>query len=378
MRSTHDVADQLHHQAQLPVLEALHRRTPNLKVCVSVEMEPQRDYRAEFGSLSVSVQKNFTIKRRWLHRSGFADQLNIHLPYDTLFRLCKTQPTCVVSYELGPRSLLSAIYRMVFRKSRLVLCVNVSEHTETSWGLGRRWIRPWLLRMADAVTYNGPSCKRYLESIGVPSSSLFHFPYAAHPATIYKGPVHRSDADRFRLLYVGQMTERKNPLEMFDVLSQWAMAHPDRTLDLTMIGRGNLRETLEKKDRPANFRVDFRGSVDPLEMPEVWKSHGIMIFPTLADEWGLVTNEAMHSGLPVIGSEYAQSSLTLIENGCNGYRFVPSDTESFSRAVDFMLSRSAVELEEMGRNARERVTPITPEYSANCLANAIHSVLSNK
>lgn len=362
---------------QLPVFEELRRRVPNLKVLISVEMEPQRDYKAEFGSLSVEVQRNITLKKKWNHESGFEDQLNVQVPYDTLWRLLWDRPKIVVSYELGVRSLFSAIYRKINRKSRLILCINVSEHTEKSWGRLRSWLRPWLLRTADAVTYNGPSCKRYLESIGTDSRKLHHFPYAAHPDNVHKGTTHRSREDRYRLLYVGQLTDRKNPILMLEQLSRWATSNPDRTVMLTLVGRGPLLDTIQATQRPANFQIEFLGSVNPDDMPGVWSRHGGMIFPTLADEWGMVTNESMHSGVPVLGSLYAQSTLALLKDNANGWVFHPDNAEEMYSAIDRFFSTPYEALEEISENVRRDAAERTPEYSARLLAQTIQSLSSN-
>jgi glycosyltransferase involved in cell wall biosynthesis len=356
---------------QVPVYEALGRRRGPVPILVSVDVEPQRPYKPEFGQLDVRFQKNFTFHPAWRHASGFSDRMNVHVPYDTFQQLWRMQPDVVVSYELGTRSVFSAIYRLLRPRSRLVIVLNLSEHTERSWGPLRRLIRPLLLRIADTVTVNGPSCRRYVESLGVPTAKVRHFPYAADPQSVYSGPVQRSPAHRRRLLWVGQLIERKNPLAFWRQLARWCAAHPDRPVRMTVIGEGSLKGTLQAMRLPSNLQVEFAGTFEPQRMPPLWRDHGVMVFPTLADEWGMVVDEALHSGLPVLASVHAQAGLALVREGYNGWCFDPLDEADMHAAIDRMMATSDAELDRMAEQARMSVAERTPENAAELLAAAI-------
>ena len=58
-------------------------------------------------------------------------------------------------------------------------------------------------------------------------------------------------------------------------------------------------------------------------MAEVYAKASLFAFPTLADEWGVVVNEAMAAGLPVLGSIYSQAVEELVEDGVSGWVFRP-------------------------------------------------------
>jgi glycosyltransferase involved in cell wall biosynthesis len=356
---------------QEPQFRELAKLVPDLRLLLSVLVEPQRDYKPQLSELNVIIQKNLTVSKKWNHESGFEDNLNLQLPYDTFFQLYRLRPKVVVSYELGLRSILGAMYRTVFRRSRLVLAVYVSEHTERSWSRGRTFLRKRLLKRADVVTYQGSSCKRYLLSLGVPECRLKHNPYTAHPDMLYRGSTHREPAPRRKLLCVGQLTQRKAPDKLLGTLSRWCQDHPHQSVEINFVGRGPLQQELESARYPDNLKVRFLGSVAPQTMPEVMSQHGIMVFPTLADEWGLVVDEALHSGLPVFASEYAQATLDLIREGENGWRFQPDDQESMYAAIDRMLNCDDDTLNTMAANGRSSVAHRTPEYSGRCLADAI-------
>jgi len=356
---------------QLPVFEEIQRRVEKLDVLSSVAIEPQRDYQALFGELSVEIQKNWTVKKQWKHQAGFTDDLNVQIPYDTFFQLRKRRPDVVLSYELGARSLMSALYRKLHPRSRLVTVVNVSEHTEQSWGQARRRLRPWILKTSDIVTYNGESCRRFLVSIGVPEEKLRLAPYAAHPDCIGSSETWRPNDTRKRLLYVGQLSERKNMIPFLHQLIKWCSDHANQKVELSMVGKGMQSDQIAAMNLPSNFGLNWLGSVDPSQMPKVWREHGVLVFPTLADEWGLVVNEALHSGLPVLGSVFAQSSIGLIREGINGWLFIPNRPSETYAAIDHMMTTSTEDLQLMAQSARDSVSDRTPSWAADRFVRAI-------
>jgi glycosyltransferase involved in cell wall biosynthesis len=363
---------------QLPVYEEIQRRVEKLDVLLSVAMEPQRDYQAIFGELDVEIQRNRTVKKQWTHAAGFTDDLNVQIPYDTYFQLRKRRPDVIVSYELGVRSLMSAFYRRTHSKCRLVTVINVSEHTEQSWGQARKRLRPWILKTSDIVTYNGPSCRKFLVSCGVPEEKLRMAPYAAHPDCVSNHDTWRPNETRKKLLYVGQMSERKNLVPFMQQLIAWCTNHLDQKVELSLVGRGVQSEQIAAMVRPANLTLNWLGSIDPSQMPKVWQDHGILVFPTLADEWGLVVDEAMHSGMPVLASVFAQSSISLIREGLNGWLFVPNRERDTYAAIHRMMSVSTDDLQTMAESARNSVSERTPVWAADRFVRAIRAAWEKK
>lgn len=347
------------------VLQHVAVEVPHTRVLLSVPLEPNRNYALDWGGLDVEVQNNLMLRRRWKHRAGFQDELYVHVPHDTYRRLRHFQPDIVFSFELGFRSLASAVYRRINPQVRLAYCVCISEHTEQGRGTARWLLRKLLVRMADAITFNGPSCERYLKRLGVPAEKLFHFPYAADDRTELQVAGPRSEEPNRRLLVVGQLNERKGVLPLLDVLSAYCGKHPDQTWDLTFVGTGPLEETLRTRVHPANLRVSLRGHVLPSELAPQWIDYGILVFPTLADEWGLVVNEALRAGLPVIGSRYAQASTTLIEEGYNGWLYSPDQPAELESKLEQLSRLNAKQVIAMREHARSSVAHITSRAVAD-------------
>jgi glycosyltransferase involved in cell wall biosynthesis len=73
-----------------------------------------------------------------------------------------------------------------------------------------------------------------------------------------------------------------------------------------LVGSGRDRPATEKLVQELGLQdVHFQPSQTPAEMPAIYRSADVLVFPTLEDPWGLVANEAILAGLPVLCSTYA-------------------------------------------------------------------------
>lgn len=368
---------------QVQVLRAIAQRVREFHVLLSTPIEPNRNFELDWDGLSVAVQKTVTLRRRWTHRGvdskqSFRDPLFVHVPFDTGSQLRRLNPDVVMSLELGARSLGAIRYCSRHTRTKSILCTYMSEHTERSRGRLRKHLRRYLIRRADAVTYNGPSCQAYLRTLGASKDQLYQLPYAADDRTVYRGSVRRDDLEtRHRLLTVGQLTERKGVLPMLRQVSDFCRRHPDRTIELALAGDGPLRAEIEQFSAADNLHIHVLGSLRPDQVRDQMARCGALIAPTLADEWLLVVNEALQAGLPVIGSVYAQAVTTLVRDGINGWQYRPESAGSLSRTLDRYFAESAASLLEMRQRCRESVSHCTPRWAAEGAVEAIAAVIGD-
>ncbi len=361
----------------LPVFEHLRDHLDGLRIFVSTPMEPNRNWKPEWGDLPVTVQKSKTYTTCWRHEQGFSDAVWRHIPYDTLPRLIRQRPDVVISAQLGFRTLQAALYRKLFPKSRLIVWLGLSEHTEKGLPAWRIRQRKALLRLADAVLVNGASGMNYLLSLGVPSEKIFPLPYCAKIATHLERPLEREPNVARRLLYVGQLIARKGLAPFLIVLSNWLQDHPGARCEFWIAGDGPLRGELERYPAPRQLRLRFLGSVAYEDLPEVYAQGGILVFPTLADEWGVVVNEALAAGLPVLGSLYSQAVQELVQNEVDGWTFRPDYPKEMYDALDRAMNARDKQIDEMRHAGRERIRLLSPEYGAKCHLAAIDFVRSS-
>ena len=357
--------------ADLNIYTELARRVGKLTVLLSTAMEANRQWQPDWGTLDVRLQKTWTFRPTWRHPAGFTDSIEVHVPRDTIRLLKELSPDVVLSEELGFRSLASALYTMRSRRSRLILWTNLSEHTERGRGWSRYALRKWLLQRADAVLYNGPSCARYLNRLGTDPWRMHHVPYAALPFMFDHLPLTRSPEVAHRLIYVGRLVELKGLVPFVRELASWASRHGKRRVEFSLAGTGPVRSQLEAMSLPDNLTLNFLGYQQYDQLPQCYAEAGIFVLPTLSDEWGMVVNEAMAAGLPVLGSVYSQAVETLCVDGKTGWRFLPDAPEEMQAAIDAALTTSPEHLNTMRAAARGAVAHLTPQYSADCLVKAI-------
>jgi glycosyltransferase involved in cell wall biosynthesis len=362
---------------RLPLFEALGDRVARLTVLVSTPVEANRTWAPDSGKLDVRVQRTISLRRRWRHPSGFSDRTQVHLPLDTVAQLRRLRPDVVISAELGARSLLSAIYCSAAR-TPLILWATLSERTEHGRGLVRRALRRWLARRAQRVITNGASGERYLRSLGLPEARIDRIPYVALPefAQARTGPDQREGLRD--LLFVGQVTKRKGLAPFIETLDGWARAHPDRELTLTVVGSGQEAPAIEAFATASNLAVRMRAEQDPSALPAILAGADAFVFPTLADEWGVVVNEALATGLPVLGSVHSQAVEELCEEGVTGWVFDPEVAGSTAAAIDRAMQTSHEDLARMRELARARVRALTPDWAADRIVATIRATLAGR
>lgn len=361
---------------RVPLFQSLTALLPELRVFVSTRMEPNRHWECDWQGIDVRLQRSLALRRRRRHPAGFTEDCFLHFPIDTYKLLRQSHARVVVSGELGFRSVLAAVYRWspAGRHSKLVLWATVSERTEAGRGALRSALRKILLRLADGVIVNGASGARYAQRMGADPARTFRVPYTADAGRYLRIPPGRSGPARRRLLYAGQLSERKGIQPFLAALGEWAAAHPAEEVELWLAGDGPLRGWLEAFAAPPNLTLQLLGPVPYDELPAVYARCGVFVFPTLADEWGLVVNEALAAGLPVLGSSYSQAVEELVDDGVNGWVFAPGDRGALQRALDVVLRTPGRRLEEMGAAARRRVEALTPDWAAEQIVRVIQRV----
>jgi glycosyltransferase involved in cell wall biosynthesis len=347
-------------------------RFHSFRVFVSTPMEPDRDWEPHWGDVPVTVQRSLTYSATRRHDLGFSETVWRHIPYDTLPILCRERPDVVISAQLGFRTLQAAIYRQLFPKTRLVLWTPLSEHSEKCVSPLRELQRRILLSTADAVLANGASGMAYLRKLGVRRQKIFFLPYCADVQTQLDLPLDRPHSASRRLLFVGQLVDRKGLQPFFRALSDWLSKHPEIAREIWVAGDGPLRRELQEFSVPSQLRLVFLGSVAYEKLPQVYASAGILVFPTLADEWGVVVNEALAAGLPILGSRYSQAVTELVRNGVHGWTFRPGHVDEIHAALDQAFSVTDAQLLEMRRACRQRVQSLSPEFGADCFTRAVH------
>lgn len=141
---------------------------------------------------------------------------------------------------------------------------------------------------------------------------------------------------------------------------------------LNIIGDGPLKSEIENLIESEELgNVCLVGNLPYAKVGEFLQCSDIFVLPTLEDVWGLVTMEAMASGIPVMTTIYA-GSRELIEDGYNGFIFDSLDSNSI---IDAITKASVANLDVMKKNARATITRYSNEVVMREFAEKLFEIL---
>jgi glycosyltransferase involved in cell wall biosynthesis len=233
--------------------------------------------------------------------------------------------------------------------------------------------------LCQAFVAAGKTSRDYLVILGASEGSIFIAPDAVDVqlySTLALKARQQPDQIRFRhglppryFLCVGRLVKEKGVL---DLLAAYARLDESTRsqIGLVFVGDGPLRAQLT--ELAAHVRpgvVKFCGWVDREQIPEIYASAEALVFPTHSDPWGLVVNEAMACGLPIIASEVAGCVPDLVTNEGNGFIVPPRDAGKLARAMQAIFIQPDLAA-RMRTCSLERVQHYTPEACAEGLMRA--------
>jgi glycosyltransferase involved in cell wall biosynthesis len=120
-----------------------------------------------------------------------------------------------------------------------------------------------------------------------------------------------------------------------------------------VVGDGDITGSMKEKGRGmgVNERMYFTGILRGKEKIDAYHAMDIFVFASKSETQGIVLNEAMASGVPVIGLD-APGVREVIEDGTNGYLIVDEDKKSFSRGLDRFYNLESNQKESFRNKAR--------------------------
>ncbi|MCC6612967.1 MAG: glycosyltransferase family 4 protein [Anaerolineae bacterium] len=305
-----------------------------VKVYLSTRKEPHRLWNDAADLPHVTVR---TIPNIAAHfQQNKSDRL-IHFPLTTLVVLVRERPDVIISSEFGFRTLMAWLYCVLFRKPLIIWSGETARGAATAIA-PQRILRRFLAARASGFLAYGEAARDYLHSLSVDDRRISILTQAIDNRYWIEA-ARTADADKVRqahklsgrtALCVGGLLYRKG---IHHLIKAWA-ALPDefqRGNSLLLVGGGDEKERLEALSRGLDtHNVIFAGPISPRDLPAYYAAADLFVLPSLLDVWGLVVNEAMASGLPVLCSRYAGCAEELIVPGQTGEVFDPADTAAFS------------------------------------------------
>ncbi len=281
--------------------------------------------------LAVEQSWGVTVNLPRMRGGKIYDYDHLHINPGYLWDLLRTRPDAVVTNEMGARTAMALLYGSLFRRPVWVWWGGTL-HTERHVGRARRIVRGVISRWAKRWISYGETSTEYLLSLGVPRKRILQVQNCVDESLYLRPeePTPRPNPEEPVLLYVGRLVGKKGLDRLLEAAGR--VRREGYRFSLRLVGDGPARAELEGLARRVGLdgSVRFRGGRPPEEMPAVYRAADCLVFSTLQDVWGLVVNEALWSGLPVISSVYAGCARELLpeEN-----LFDPLDQEGFAAEV---------------------------------------------
>jgi glycosyltransferase involved in cell wall biosynthesis len=257
------------------------------------------------------------------------DYRYLHIRPGYLWHLLRFRPDVVVSNEMGFRTLLALFYGMMFHTPVWVWWGGTL-HTEHGIGSGKRFVRRIISRWASRWISYGRSSTEYLSSLGIDQHRIIEIQNAVDERRFFNSPEAAfQPPQRPVLLHVGQFTRRKGVELLLRAAS--ILQKEGAQFSLLLVGSGPEKTAAERLATELGLtNVYFHAPRQPEDMPAVYRSADVLIFPTLEDVWGLVANEAVLSRLPVLCSKYAGCADELFDADCI---FDPENSQEFTEKL---------------------------------------------
>lgn len=231
-------------------------------------------------------------------------------------------------------------------------------------------------------------CIEYMVQMGAPRARVFLMPqltdnafYAAHAALyrVQRDALKREVGIQTRqvILYVGQLTPRKNVLQLLEAFREIARTRHD--VSLLLVGEGTLQAELMA--RREEFGLQDRVCIEPFVaqavLPQYYALADVFVLPSLYDTFGVVVAEAMACGLPIVTTDTVGAASSIVVDGVNGLVVEHGNRQALAQALEKILADDALRA-RMGAASERIIATWDVERMAQNFINLLALCLKGK
>ncbi len=241
-------------------------------------------------------------------------------------------------------------------------------------------LRLWLSQVNGAL-YIGSHNRDFYRHYGMPEEKLFFTPYTVDNDFFKKEAARlhtRRSAlrrkfgvkdERPLILFCGKLIPKKQPLLL---LKAYASVRRNKACALLYAGDGVLRKDLEEKVSREEIKdVKITGFLNQSEISKVYFAADFLVLPSAWGEtWGLVLNEGMNFGLPVVTSDRVGAAVDLVREGKNGFIVPNQDVDALAAALAQLVEDADLRF-RFGQQSREIIEDWGLDETVAGIANAI-------
>jgi glycosyltransferase involved in cell wall biosynthesis len=325
-------------------------------VVIEGRPENNRNWASDLDLRRLNVKRTWgfqIVRQRKTAIPGVKDTNYLQINLGVAVDLPRAHPTIIVTNEMGTRTALALVYGLL-SGTPVWIWSGGTMHTERNVGRTKRALRMLIARVTRRWISYGEAASEYLISLGIPPERILQIQNCVNEAD-FSSTAGASKAGETFLqglpkpvgLCVGQLIARKG----LTLLLESAARTQKKGMDFSLVFAGAGSDGEQLKDTTSRLglnNVRYLGSLAKKDLQSLYKSADFLVFPTLEEVWGLVVNEALWSGLPVLCSKYAGCARELVPASA---QFDPLDVSSFDGALSAAVNGA------LARPDRSRLLP---------------------
>ncbi len=230
------------------------------------------------------------------------------------------------------------------------------------------------LKFFDYFLYIGSLNKDFYSFHGVPKKKLYYAPYFVENSFFEKNLNKKNLRKKLNLknkkivIFVGKLIDRKNPHDFLKLAHKF---QNNKRIHFLIIGSGELNFYCKNFINSHKLKnISMLGFLNQKKIREVYSISDLLILTSKYETWGLVVNEAMASGVPVIATKESGATKDLIESGVTGYSYNCGNIkELFSHFNKIILNIK--KLKTMKKNVKKKIKKFTSDETIKSIKKII-------
>jgi glycosyltransferase involved in cell wall biosynthesis len=268
------------------------------------------------------------------------------------------------------------------QKGRHAILMSESTRVDAPRTRLREAIKSIVVQQFDAALVGGEPQRAYVEELGMPAERVF-IGYDVVDNDFWSAQVKEisTDPESYRrthglpqhyFLASARFIEKKNLNRLIEAFASYHSAAREDAWKLVLLGDGELRTNLERKVATLHIEdaVIFSGFQQIDKLPIYYALAGCFLHVSTIEQWGLVVNEAMACGLPVIVSETCGCAHDLVRDGFNGFVVDPYEVGEIADRL-LLISTKPTLRRDMGERSARIIQDFSPATFAKGLIEAI-------
>lgn len=243
-------------------------------------------------------------------------------------------------------------------------------------------MKKYFISKADFYITTGKESVKYLTYYGADESNIYVYPFSSIKDNSIQKKLSETEIKNIKkkngikeekvILSVGQFIYRKG----FDLLISM-MKTLNRDIGVYIIGGNPNEKYLSIKNENQLDNVHFLEFKNSHDLEEYYKIANIFVLPTREDIWGLVINEAMAKGLPIVTTNKCVAGLELVENEKNGFIVPVDNEEELKKAIEKIINNKKLQ-ETMSNNNIEKIKSYTIENMAKVHIKIFENIINKE